>query len=175
MLTTALLIILALIAALLIYASTRPDTFQVQRAATINAPPEQVFALINDYRAWGAWSPWAHKDPAVQHTFGSITSGAGATYAWAGNKKVGKGSMTMLESLPPSKIVIKLDFEKPFEAHNTVTFTLTPEGGATHVNWKMEGPSPYLTKVMGVLCNMDKMVGKDFEAGLTAMKSAAEK
>lgn len=175
MITTIVLVILALLAAFLFYVSTRPDTFAVQRNALIQAPPEKVFALIDDYRAWGAWSPWEHKDPAMQRTFGAATRGAGATYAWEGNKDVGKGSMTTVESSAPSKVVLRLDFEKPFKANNTVTFTLAPEGGATRVNWKMEGPVPYFFKIMHLLCNMDRMVGRDFEAGLAAMKTAAEK
>lgn len=175
MLATAVLILLALIAALLVYASTRPDTFTVQRNTLIQAPPEKVFALIDDYRAWNAWSPWEHKDPAMQRSFGAATRGPGATYAWEGDKNVGKGSMTTIESVAPSKVVLRLDFEKPFEAHNTVTFTLTPEGHATRVNWKMEGPVPYLFKIMHMLCDMDKMCGRDFEAGLATMKTAAEK
>jgi len=175
MITTIVLLILALAAAFLIYASTRPDTFTVQRNSLIQAPPEKVFALIDDYRAWGAWSPWEHKDPAMRRTFGAATRGAGATYAWEGDKNVGKGSMTTLESAPPSKVALRLDFEKPFKANNTVTFTLTPEGHATRVNWKMEGPVPYFFKIMHLLCDMDKMCGKDFEAGLAAMKTAAEK
>lgn len=175
MITTIVLVILALLAAFLFYVSTRPDTFAVQRNALIQAPPEKVFALIDDYRAWGAWSPWEHKDPAMQRSFGATTRGAGATYAWEGNKDVGKGSMTTVESSAPSKVVLRLDFEKPFKANNTVTFTLAPEGGATRVNWKMEGPVPYFFKIMHLLCNMDRMVGRDFEAGLAAMKTAAEK
>ncbi len=174
MITTIVLVLLALIAAFLLYAATRPDTFSIQRSTTIEAPPDKVFALIDDYRAWGAWSPWEHKDPQMRCSFGAATRGAGATYAWDGNKNVGKGSMTTLETQPPSQLVLRLDFEKPFAAHNTVTFTLTPEGHATRVNWKMAGPSPFISRVMGLLCNMDRMVGRDFEAGLAAMKAAAE-
>ncbi len=174
MTTTLVLVILALIAAFLLYVHSRPDTFTVQRNALIQAPPEKVFALIDDYRAWAAWSPWEHKDPAMQRTFGATTRGAGARYAWEGNKEVGKGSMTTVESIAPSKVTLRLDFEKPFEARNIVTFTLAPEGAATRVLWKMEGPVPYLFKIMHMLCDMDKMCGRDFEAGLSAMKTAAE-
>jgi uncharacterized protein YndB with AHSA1/START domain len=174
MFMTVTLTLVALIAALLVYASTRPDTFTLQRSAAIQAPPEKVFALIDDYRAWDAWSPWEHKDPALKRNYGAVTSGKGAIYAWEGNKDVGKGSMTTVESVPPSKIVLNLDFEKPFKAHNTVTFTLAPGAGGTRVTWKMEGPVPYFAKILHMLCNMDKMVGKDFEAGLAAMKTTAE-
>lgn len=175
MLTTVILVILALIAALLLYAATRPDTFTVQRNTVIAATPEKVFALIDDYRAWTAWSPWEHKDPAMRREYGANTRGVGASYAWEGDKNVGKGSMTTLESAAPSKLQLRLDFEKPFKAHNTVTFTVTPEAGGTRVNWKMEGPVPYFFKIMHMLCDMDEMCGRDFEAGLAAMKTVAEK
>jgi len=164
-----------LIAGVLLFAATRPDTFRVERRATITAPPEKIFALINDFRAWSAWSPWEKKDPAMKRTFSAVTAGKGATYAWDGNKDVGRGSMEIIESAPPSRLRLRLDFEAPFEAHNVVTFTLAPEGGATGVTWAMEGPVPYFAKIMHLFMNMDRMVGGDFESGLAAMKAAAEK
>jgi len=175
MTTTIILIVLALIAALLIFVSTRPDVFQVERKAVIQAPPEKVFALINDFRQWEAWSPWAKKDPGMKSTFSAITSGQGATYAWDGNKEVGRGRMEIVEAVPSSKVRIKLDFEAPFKAHNIVTFTLEPGDGATRVTWLMEGPVPWFAKIIHLFFNMDRMVGRDFEAGLAAMKIAAEK
>lgn len=169
------LIIVAIIAGVLILAATKPDTFSVQRAATIKAPPEKVFALISDFNQWPAWSPWEKKDPAMKRTFGAKTSGVGATYAWEGNKDVGQGGMEITEAVPSSKVALKLDFLKPFEAHNTVEFTLTAAGDGTNVTWAMQGPTPFIGKIMHVFINMDKMVGKDFEAGLANMKMAAEK
>lgn len=164
-----------LIAGVLIFAATRPDTFRVERSASIKAPPERVFALINDFERWDAWSPWEKKDPAMKRTFGAATSGKGATYAWDGNKDVGQGSMEIVESVPPSKVALRLDFVKPFEAHNTVEFRLSPMGGATNVTWAMQGPVPYFAKIIHVFIDMDKMVGKDFEAGLASLKANAEK
>lgn len=167
--------VLALVAGILILAALRPDTFRVERAASISAPPEKVFALINDFKRWDAWSPWEKKDPAMRRTFGSVTSGKGATYAWEGSKDVGQGSMTIAESVPPTRIRIHLDFVKPFKAHNVVTFALEPRNGGTHVTWSMEGDAPYFAKIVHLFFDMDRMVGGDFEAGLAAMKAAAEK
>ena len=164
-----------LIAGVLLFAATKPDTFRVQRAASIKAPPEKIFPLINDFKAWSAWSPWEKKDPAMKRTFGAITSGKGATYAWEGNKDVGQGGMTIAESVPSSRVALKLDFLKPFEAHNLVEFTLEPKGGETNVTWSMQGDTPYFAKIIHVFINMDSMVGKDFEAGLANLKAAAEK
>ncbi len=168
------IVIVVLIAGVLILAATKPDTFRVQRAASIKAPPEKIFALINDFNRWGAWSPWEKKDPAMKRTFGATTSGKGAVYAWEGNKDVGQGRMEIAESVPPSKVALNLDFVKPFAAHNLVEFTLEPKGDATNVTWAMQGDTPYFAKIIHVFINMDKMVGKDFETGLANLKANAE-
>lgn len=175
MIKTIIIVVVVLIAGVLVFAATKPDTFRVQRAASIKAPPEKVFALINDFKRWDAWSPWEKKDPAMKRTWGAVTSGKGATYAWEGNKDVGQGSMEITESSPASKIALKLDFVKPFEAHNIVQFTLEPKGDTTNVTWAMQGPTPYFAKIIHVFIDMDSMVGKDFEAGLASMKAVAEK
>ncbi len=167
--------VVVLIAAVLIYAATRPDTFRVQRSTSIKAPPEKIFALINDFHSWGAWSPYEKKDPAMKRTMSDPASGKGAVYEWEGDRNVGKGRMEIAESSPPSRVAIDLAFVRPFEARNIVEFTLAPERDATNVTWAMNGPSPYLSKLMGIFCNMDSMIGKDFEAGLASLKTVAEK
>ncbi|HTF86138.1 MAG TPA: SRPBCC family protein [Cellvibrio sp.] len=171
---TIALIIIALIAILLIVAATKPDQFRVERTVTINASPEQIFPLINDFRQWTQWSPWEKKDPHMQRHYSDNTSGTGATYAWEGDNNVGHGRMEITESVPYTNIGIALHFIKPFTAHNTATFTLTPTDNGTQVAWIMEGPSPFISKLMQVFISMDKMVGKDFEAGLQQMKTVAE-
>jgi uncharacterized protein YndB with AHSA1/START domain len=163
------------IAAVLILAATKPDTFSVRRGATMKAPPEKIFSLINDFHQWGKWSPWENRDPAMMRSFSGAESGQGAVYAWEGNKNVGSGRMEILDASTPSKIIIKLDFLKPFEAHNTAEFTMLPQGDATSVNWVMHGPAPFMSKMMQVFMNMDKMIGKDFEAGLANLKGLAER
>jgi uncharacterized protein YndB with AHSA1/START domain len=175
MLKKILIAVVVLIAAVLVYAATRPDTFRVERSAAIKAPPEKVFALVNDFKRWDAWSPWEKKDPSMRRSWGDATTGKGASYSWEGSKDVGQGRMEITESVPPSKISIRLEFVKPFEARNTVDFTLQPGGDTTHVTWAIYGPSPYLSKLIGIFCNMDSMIGKDFEAGLADLKAVAEK
>jgi uncharacterized protein YndB with AHSA1/START domain len=162
------------IAIVLILAATRPDTFSIQRAATIKAPPEKIFAVISDFHQWGSWSPWENRDPAMQRSFSGANSGRGAVYAWDGNKNVGSGRMEILDVSVPSKIVIKLDFLKPFEAHNIAEFTMLPQGDATNLTWAMHGPLVFMAKVMHVFINMDNMIGKDFEAGLANLKRLTE-
>jgi hypothetical protein len=169
------IVIAAAIAIVLIVAATKPDTFRVERSIDIAAPAEKIFPLIDDYRSWLAWSPYEKKDPAMKRTYSGPAAGKGAMYAWDGNKDIGAGSMETLESTPYSKIVIRLDFIKPFEAHNIAEFALAPQGAGTRVVWSIHGPMPLLSKVMGLFFDMDKMVGQDFESGLRDLKAAAEK
>jgi uncharacterized protein YndB with AHSA1/START domain len=163
------------IAIVLILAATKPNTFSVQRATAIKAPPEKIFPMINDFHQWGSWSPYEHKGPAMKRSYSGAESGNGAVYAWNGNKNVGSGRMEILDSSTPSKIVIKLDFFTPFEAHNTAEFTLRPQGDAINLTWLMHGPAPFMSKLMQVFMNIDNMVGKDFEVGLANLKRLAEK
>jgi len=174
MIKTIAIVAVAVVAAILGYAATLPDDFRVQRSTAIKAPPEKIFALINDFHRWDGWSPWEKMDPAMKRTFSGAPAGKGAAYAWQGDRKVGEGRMEIVEASAPSKVAIKLDFLKPFEAHNTATFTLEPKGESTNVTWAMDGPSPYVAKLMGVFVSMDKMIGNDFETGLANMKAAAE-
>jgi hypothetical protein len=167
-------VVVVAIAGILLYAATKPDSFRVQRTVLINAPSDKVFPLINDVKAWTVWSPYEKKDPAMKRTYGAVTAGKGATYAWDGDKNVGQGSMEIVES-SPRKIVLKLDFLKPFEAHNMGEFVLEPKGDSTSVTWAIYGPSPYMSKVVGTFMNIDDMIGRDFEKGLADLKAAAEK
>ncbi len=164
-----------IIAVILILAATKPDTFRVERTAVVNAPADKVFPLIADFRQWLNWSPWEGRDPALKRSYSGAERGKGAVYAWDGNKNVGSGRMEILEATSPSTVVIQLDFLKPFEAHNTAEFTMLPQGGATSVIWVMQGPAPFMSKVMQVFMNMDRMIGRDFEAGLANLKTMTEK
>lgn len=175
MLSTIVIGVVVLLVAFLGFAATRPDTFRVQRAMTINAPPEKIFALINDLHRWGSWSPYEKKDPTMKRTHSGAANGKGAVYEWEGNRDIGTGRMEITDTSPPSRVSIKLDFIKPFEAHNNVEFTLEPNGHSTNVTWALHGAASYTSKVMSVVFNMDRMVGKDFEAGLADLKAVAER
>ena len=163
------------IAAILILAATKPDTFRVQRTLSIKAPPEKIFGLVNDFHSWALWSPYEKKDLAMKKTYSGNAVGSGAKYAWQGDKNVGTGSMEITSSVEPSKIIIAFDFLEPFAAHNTAEFSFEAQGDSTVVTWATQGPSPYLTKIMHLFFNMDKMVGDDFEVGLANLKTLAEK
>lgn len=168
-------ILIAPIAGFLMFVASKPDTFSVQRSAVIKAPPEKIFALINDFKRWDAWSPWEKLDPAMKKTWGVVTSGKGAYYAWDGNSDAGQGSMEITESTPPTRIKLKLDFVRPVEGHNVVDFTLEGKDDATKVTWAMHGPAPFVLKVMQIFTDMDGLIGKDFEAGFANLKALAEK
>jgi hypothetical protein len=172
--TTAIIVAAAVIVAFLAFVATRPSAFQVERAATIKAPAGKIFPILNDFHQWSTWSPWEKMDPAMKRTHSGAPSGMGAIYEWEGNKKVGKGRMEITDVAPDSRVTLKLDFLAPFEAHNTTDFTLRPAGNSTTLSWAMRGRHRFMGKVMSIFINMDKMIGKDFEAGLANIKGMAE-
>ena len=167
------LVLVGLLAALLLFAATRPGSFSVERRIVVQAPADKIQPFITDFRRWPAWSPWEKIDPAMQRTLGGAPAGVGATYAWQGNQEVGSGRMEVLSDTP-GKVRIQLDFFEPFEGHNTTDFVFTPSGSGTEVRWVMSGPATFVTKLMGVFVSMDAMIGKDFEKGLAQLKAAAE-
>ena len=167
-------IILVVLALFVAFVQTRPNTYRVERSARIGAPSEAVFAQINDFHNWPAWSPWDKLDPAMKTTFAGPASGVGALYSWTGNSKVGEGSMKITGSAPGSQVVIDLEFLKPFKDSSITTFSLAREGDGTRVSWAVEGRMNFIAKAMCVFTSMDKMMGGDFERGLTALKAVAE-
>lgn len=164
--------ILAVVIAIALYAATKPDIFRVARSTTIQAPPDP---MISDLRNFPSWSPYETKDPAMRRTYSGPETGKGAVYEWDGDKNVGKGSLEIADLSPPSKVTLNLNFVRPFEAHNIVEFTLVPHGAETDVTWSMQGPTPFLAKILHVFVDMDHMVGQDFETGLAKLKALAEK
>ncbi|TAL25899.1 MAG: polyketide cyclase [Aquabacterium sp.] len=174
MIKTILLVLAVALVALLAYAATRPDTFAVTRSATIQAPAQKLHPLIADLRAFNTWNPYAKKDPAMRITYRGPASGPGAAYDFDGNKDAGSGSIELLSDQPPSKVTMELHMIKPMEGRNTIEFDLKPQGYATVVTWSMHGPAPYISKLAGIFLDMDKMIGRDFEAGLANLKAAAE-
>ncbi len=173
-LIAAAIIVAVPVAGVLAYAATKPDTFEVTRSASIKAPPERIFAVLNDFHKWGDWSPYERKDPAMKRTFSGADTGKGAVYAWDGNSDAARAAWRSPIRAAPNRLTLKLDFEKPFESNCIVNFTLEPKGGETVVTWKMRGPSPYIVKVMHTIFDMDKMVGKDFETDLANLRAITE-
>ena len=173
MLMTIIAIIVVVLAAVLIFAATKPDSFGVQRATAINAPAEKIFPLINDLHAHTSWSPF-EKDPNMKRTHSGAPQGKGAVYEWDGDRKVGSGRLAIADSTP-SNITMILDMFKPFKAHNAVNFMLEPQGNATRVTWAMRGQQPYMAKLVSTFINCDKMVGSQFEEGLAKLKAIAER
>jgi uncharacterized protein YndB with AHSA1/START domain len=164
-----------IIVAFVVVVATRPATFHVERSTTIQAPADVVFAVVNDFHRWGEWSPWDKLDPDMKKTFSGPPSGVGSSYQWTGNDKVGEGRMTITEATPVQRVGIKLEFMKPWEATNTVTFSLKPAAGGTTVFWSMDGNNNFMAKAFSLFMDMDKMIGGDFERGLAQLKTVAEK
>lgn len=174
MLKRILLALLVVIAAILLFAATRPDTFHVERSATIAAPAAAIYPHIVAFRRWEAWSPWEKLDPKMQKSFAGTDGAVGASYAWKGNSDVGEGRMTLAELEPDARVGIRLEFLAPFASVSRSTFTLRPEGGGTVVTWAMDGPMNYISKVMCLFISMDKMIGGDFEKGLASLRQVSE-
>ncbi|MBX9721183.1 MAG: SRPBCC family protein [Candidatus Obscuribacterales bacterium] len=160
--------------ALLAFAAKKPDTFRVERELNMKTTPDKVFPYINDLHKWTSWSPYEGRDPEMKRTYSGADSGVGAIYEWDGNNNVGSGRMEILTASVPSRIVIKLDFFKPFEGHNTAEFTIDASGDGCNVKWAMYGPCDFRAKVMHCFMNIDQMCGKDFSAGLEKLKSIVE-
>lgn len=173
MLRKILIGVAAVVVLFVLVVATRPAAFHIERSIAIAAPPEHAFALVNDFHAFGSWSPWEKLDPNLKRSFEGPASGVGAKYAWTGNDDVGEGRMT-IEKSEPSRIQIKLEFIKPFAATNTATYTFVPSGEGTNVTWAMDGENGFMGKAFSMFMDMDKMVGADFERGLASMKAVAE-
>jgi hypothetical protein len=174
MLETILIVVGAVIVLFVVLVALQPAEFSVTRTGTMSAPAADVFAQVNDFHKWNAWSPWAKIDPAMKQTFEGAQAGTGAIYTWLGNKKVGEGRMTITESRPSDLVMIKLEFLKPFKATNATEFTFKPEGNQMLVTWTMTGRKNFIFKAFGLFMNMDKMIGGDFEKGLANMKAVVE-
>lgn len=174
MLVKILIAVVIVVLGLAAFIATQPAEFRVTRTATFAAPAPAVFAQVNELRKWEAWSPWAKKDPQMKQAYAGPAPGAGAVTSWVGNKDVGEGRMSIVESRPAELIRFKLEFFKPFAATNSAEFTFKEQGGRTAVSWSMSGQNNFISKAMSVVFDFDKMIGADFEAGLASMKTIVE-
>jgi carbon monoxide dehydrogenase subunit G len=174
MLQKILIGVVVVIILFVIVVATRPAAFKIERSETMSAPPEVVFAQINDLHKWSGWSPWEKLDPEMKRTYEGAPSGTGAIYTWSGNSEAGEGKMTIEKSEKSAVVVIKLEFIRPFAAVNMTTFTLTPAGATTKVTWSMEGERNFGQKAAALFIDLEKLVGGDFERGLAAMKTVSE-
>ena len=174
MLKFTLIAVAAVVVLFLVVVALKPGRFRIVRSATIAASPDAVFEQVNDFRKWRNWSPWEKKDPALQRSYEGPAEGPGAVYAWAGNKEVGEGRMTLTQSQPGQFVRIRLEFLKPFAMTNVAEFSFEPKGDDTVVTWAMAGENNFVCKAFGMFVDMDEMVGADFEKGLASMKTLIE-
>lgn len=169
------LVLLLAVGGLVAYASTKPDVFRFERSVTIAAAPDKIHPLINDMHRFNTWNPFNKKDPAMKTRYHGPAAGPGAAYDFDGNGDVGKGSIRIVEPSAPGNVSMQLDMLEPMKANNRIDFRLQPEGAGTRVTWSMHGPTPLLAKVLHTLIDMDKMMGKEFDAGLADLKALAER
>jgi hypothetical protein len=169
-----LIALVVVVAAFAAFVALQPSEYRIARSATIAAPAPEVFAQVNDFHKWDAWSPWAKLDPDAKMTFEGPEAGQGAAMTWAGNDKVGEGKMTLIESRPNEAIKLKVDFVKPFEGTSTSEFAFKPEGDQTTVTWSMSGHRNFIAKAFCLVMNGEKMIGDDLQKGLAQLKTVAE-
>jgi Polyketide cyclase / dehydrase and lipid transport len=169
-----LVVVVVLVVVFVCVVALQPSHYHIERSATMNAPAAMVFAQVNDFHKWDAWSPWAKLDPTMKQSYEGAPAGTGAVYSWVGNSQVGEGRMTITDSHPSDLVKIKLEFIKPWAATNATNFSFRPQGNQTAVTWTMDGDNNFVGKAFGLFMNMDKMIGADFEKGLAQMKSVAE-
>jgi hypothetical protein len=174
MLKKILLSLAVIVILFVVIVALQPSEFRVARGTTICALPAVIFAEVNDFHKWEAWNPWGKIDPAMKQTYEGAPMGTGAIYAWAGNKEVGEGRMTITESRPNDLIRIKLEFFKPFAGNSIAEFTFKPEANQTAVTWSMAGENNFMAKAIHLFMNMDKMIGSQFEIGLANLKALVE-
>ncbi|HEY1871490.1 MAG TPA: SRPBCC family protein [Chitinophagaceae bacterium] len=165
--------VLLLIAAILIYAATKPNVYPIERSILIKANPEKIFDYINNLKAWEVWTPY-NQDAKGETLFSGPDSGPNAAFSWNSKGKAGKGSMEITKSIRPTMVAIDLRMIKPFLVVNKVEFLIDPQGDGTKVTWRMQHNEPYPAKVVGIFMSMDKMVGSDFEIGLARLKNTVE-
>jgi hypothetical protein len=171
-------VLAVVVAGLLVYAATQPDDFVVARTASIKAPPERIYPLVSDLRRHREWSPWERKDPEMKRLYTGASSGAGAVYEWDGNGEIGAGRMTIAES-SPQRVVFDMHFLRPFDSRSTAEIVMQPRalgtgGDTTEVTWSIHGPKLFIAKVLSVFCDIDAMIGQEFESGLATLKSVTE-
>jgi Polyketide cyclase / dehydrase and lipid transport len=139
MLEIVICAVVAIVVVVLVIATMKPATMRIERATRIQASPAKIFPYVNDFRRWREWSAYENLDADLKRSLSGAESGKGAVYEWAG-RKAGTGRMEITQSTPPSRVLIKLDFLKPFEGHNVAEFTFRDAGGATEVTWVMSVP-----------------------------------
>jgi uncharacterized protein YndB with AHSA1/START domain len=169
-----LLILAVIVIAFVTIVMLQPKHYAVARERTMATTPDKPFQQVNDFHNWEKWSPWAKLDPAMKQTYEGSASGVGAIYTWSGNDEVGEGKMKILESKPNERVVIALEFLRPFPSSSITEFTFQPEGAGTTVTWKMSGENNFMSKAFQLFMKMDSMIGPDFEKGLAAMKTIVE-
>jgi uncharacterized protein YndB with AHSA1/START domain len=174
MIVRILLVVVVVVAAVLLFAATKPSTFHIEKSITIQAPPEKLYALIEDFHNWPQWAPQDREDPTMQRTYKGTARGPGAVSEWTSKGSAGAGQMTIIAAKACSSVDVVVEWERPFKVRNAHRFTLTPTGSGTELVWSADGANLYLMKVMEVFVGVNGLMGKHFEAGLANLKKIGE-
>lgn len=155
-------------------AQMQPDTFRYERSITIATPPEAIFPYLNTPKLSQQWSPWEKLDPAMKRRFSGPEFGVGAQYAWDGNANVGAGQSEIIRSDDPTRVVMRLDFQRPMRSTSTAEYKLERLDDGTRVTWAMYGANTFPGKLVSLFMDCEKMVGVQFDRGLADLKRLVE-
>lgn len=169
MLKKILLVIAIVLVGIIIASRFQPASYTVERSATIDAPPEVVFAHVNDFAKWQQFNAWGDADPNAVYTYSDVSSGVGANFHWKGNSEMGEGHMTILESRPNEYVKVDLEFIEPFAGKAITEYVLAPEGGHTKLTHRMSSDHNFFSRIMCMFMDVDKMIGEKSEEGMRRM------
>ena len=173
--TTVLYILAGIVLLVVILAILAPKTYDVSRSIEIEKPKDAVFTVLRSLKRQDEWSPWAKKDPNMKKEFRGTDGEVGSVSYWLGNKEVGEGEQEITKIIDGEKIEGELRFMKPFKSESNCYFiTDETSGGGTKVTWGFSGNNKFPMSIMMLFMSMDKMVGKDFEEGLSSLKTLME-
>lgn len=164
-----------IIGILLIYAGVKSPQMEISRELLIKATPEIIFPYLNNSQKMNDWMPWQNSDPELKMLYSGPSEGAGSRSSWDSSGKMGTGYAEIIESIPNQSVKTKLEYTKPMVMSQVATMSLVPaENGETLVRWSVTGHNSFLFRLIGIFMNMDKMVGGEFEKGLTTLKTITE-
>lgn len=166
--------LVAMVGLLVIYAAFKSKDLRVSRSLMMVAPADKAFEQVNELANMNAWNPFLRVDPKAKVTYEGPASGVGSICTWDGDRNVGAGQQTIIETQPGKLVRMKLEFYRPFPGFNDVVFTFVPEGSGTVVTWTMTCQLAFVPRLVGTFVSMEKVIGGQFEKGLADMKAIIE-
>ncbi|WP_445385282.1 SRPBCC family protein [Robiginitalea sp. IMCC44478] len=173
---TALYIVIGVLVIITALYLIAPSKYDISRTIEISRPAAEVFEYLKFLKNQDEWSPWARKDPNMKKELKGEDGSVGAISFWEGNREVGSGEQEITAVHPDRRVETELRFLKPFKSVSDAYMEVEAlEKESTQVRWGFTGTNGFPMRLMMLFMSMDKMVGKDFEEGLSNLKRQLEK